>query len=592
MSRRSSGLFIGIGSVVIVLLMIAIAYREPIEKSIMGDVKEDEYRWFLKKPIRFMNLPNELKGELNYTFFPSGVCEQLPMYDSYDVRDISIANVEIMNSDIQNAYMHNATIHNCNIEDATFINSTIFNCWIGDNVTFINCPPMPHVTLTLPQYISEQYDILFDQKLSNYYDEIIDAESLKSSMVSSDPIISPANSSIKDFFIIEKTEITISHLYNIHNLSNFDINCSTEEVDSLSNRYYGKYVLNDTNININVSLDLSLYNDTINYYNYYGHISLINTTSNITWSSNISDKRYIIRYENDKAELSINTFEITGNNKTNLDQTFFEAIFDNIYISIRNETSLVNDTIIHLDKLSIDNISNNNHSIITNNIYLEEISTSTLIQMEMYTYINNNSTCESKVVIYNHSKNDYYYQWTDDNLTTTYTLLDDGQVIDPITGTISKRYIELFKKKVGAELNIYVQLTKDEIIAINVIVGTVGLIIKQAAALLALLWPVFGPAFGITAAIVATYFQVCWSLLYLFCVWPDNDKNLELKCHIKGYYASGACVTVYYYKYDYKDNIAKMPFPQPFSNPYYISGKELGKTTKKCYVGDLDFDKL
>ncbi|MDG6226249.1 MAG: hypothetical protein QCI82_12160, partial [Candidatus Thermoplasmatota archaeon] len=96
MSRRSSGLFIGIGSVVIVLLMIAMAYREPIEKSIMGDVKEDEYRWFLKKPIRFMNLPNELKGELNYTFFPSGVCEQLPMYDSYDVRDISIANVEIM----------------------------------------------------------------------------------------------------------------------------------------------------------------------------------------------------------------------------------------------------------------------------------------------------------------------------------------------------------------------------------------------------------------------------------------------------------------------------------------------------------------
>jgi len=569
----------------ITLMLVLVAFKEPIEREVSKD--SDDYRrgWFLNKPIRFYTLPNEVHGELDYTFFPTGVCNQSASYDSYEVSDISMCNVEIMNSDISNAYFHNAMIHECNIEDATIINSSIENCWIGQNVTIINCPPGsdPAAGIDLSRYFSNKLLIKYNLIKNNNIYYINNGKNICEQMknLPSDKLL--LNNSQKVYYLFNKMNDTISLLYPILNLSLMTNNYYLNYPNNNTVTIYG-YYLNNT-FNITYLLNLEIYcdiNTDISYFNYSGYAHLKNYYNySQDWNNSVNEifrnKYQILPQYN--AQLTINNLIIEGDNSTvnnilnflinyTIDNRFFELDFIekklmNIDYSYNKELlniPLSNDYLSILDIHQIFYKTTNDYStliskgITNNNMKLTENSQYTIL---------NDKTCSE-------------YQWTEANNeeTRTYTIDNNGKIIDPKFGPLSRVFITAFGKKIGIKLEMWYKLTKDDCQKIQDFVSWGTL----TAALIGLIMSKFGPVgigLSVALAVVAWFLATYWYTIKILLIDPDNDDDLDLHLKITGLYSIGGKTTIYAYKYDKGDEYVPLIIPIIGSNELLQSGKDI-----------------
>ncbi|MDG6226225.1 MAG: hypothetical protein QCI82_12040, partial [Candidatus Thermoplasmatota archaeon] len=477
----------------------------------------------------FMNLPNELKGELNYTFFPSGVCEQLPLYDSYDVRDISIANVQIMNSDIQNAYMHNATVQNCNIEDATFINSTIFNCWIGDNVTFINCPSGsdPAAGMELSEYLTNNLKNIFLEKKDLHSLTLSDGIEEKYLLENSTYSTQPYEGDLIGL-ALEKTNVTINSLYPIFIIENSTIS-------------YNYTLYNDSMINLcviyNFSSDQIVTNIYMTIYTEEGeNISFIEYNGNI---DNPSSQlfNYIeythIKINSTQGDLITEEYVVTGDNDSYSYTTYFQYSSVIKYIQEYGNLLLNNEDIYYISE-----------SILINNSGLHDYRKVTIQGFQMYGYTLKVSDDE---IIVAECGTKVKYNW-EANISGTlvgYNLYQDGQTIDP-SSRIKKTYYTKWGQKTGVNLIYHEKWSPKDVDWLGAaIVGGVTFI-----GLVALYFSATGVPL-IVAAVVSGILIVGWEIFKAITLDPDNnDIELSIRTNGKYNFLVGGTLYIGYYRWD------------------------------------------
>jgi hypothetical protein len=401
--------------------------------------------FYVNKPIRFLTYNGDLKGDLNYTYFPTGICYQQPQYDNFNIYNISLSNLNVANSDIKNSYIHNASIDNCNIEDVTFINSTISNCWIGTNVTFINCPagsdPLSGCSLT--EYFSNQLKTKYDTLLSDYSYYRNECTTTYNSMKNEIYDDNSLNFTDKIFYSTNLINNHIERLYPIENASLFNgslvaTNISADLINLKNN------ISDEGSVNVFFDIDFEMYyndaDDDISYSSLDGYIHYQNSTdANQNWNNSITQiNKHLYESSNDySACYSSELLNCSGDNVSYANSENFDISFvnDNINITKTSDISLYgNYTITSEEEFIIDTSG-------TYELLLSDIS------MELKNGSNNNDKCqittkqiENKVEtnnteyfynIYFNETSMTFYKWTEDdgNCTTTYTLAQNGTTL-------------------------------------------------------------------------------------------------------------------------------------------------------------------
>ncbi len=570
---RRAGKLVCFGAIIITGLLVLVNYNEPVQKSVLDKREESlEKLWFLNRPIMFFNL-QDLTSLTPYIFFPGGICNQLAEYEGYNVHDASLSNVIINESDLRNAYIYNGDLNSCNIEDCTIISSTLTNCFIGPNVTLLNCNPPgsdPANNKPLSIYFSEKLNIKYNIVKNNYLDYYNDTNELQDYMETLMPENFVPDSGRIMSYLSEKTNSTIIELYRVHNES-LTLNCSFTFVDPYTMNSIGSYSNQSTNINFNVTIILQEDgNYSVTKMNYSG---LLNYSSNgIELNHFITEDYKLLTYEDSEKkanlELSIKNFTGSSNYSSNTKLMIYNSTIENINIILNrfNNTYINQTNNMNLDTYSVDFVinDNNNDRIWTNigDIYYN------------YKIINNTlfSTIKAEA-----TGNLTMYGWvfTAGNVTYNHYMLENGTTIDPQHHLDDKKPYKIFRKKVGGRVEWGYKLTKNDISTIDQIiigggfVGGVGGIVGAATKL--------GPAIvkiaatiGLTAQtggivlIIIACMIAWWEIVKREYTDEDDTEDLDFHFTVKGYYGIGGIFYMDAYHYD------------DGCNKYFVGGWTIG----------------
>jgi len=572
--------FIGI---VIVAMIIFISFKQPIEKKVLKQ-NDDKYsrNWFLNKPVMFFDL-EDVTSPIEYLYYPSGLCDQESDYDGCNIHDVSLSNIIVESSDLHNVYIYNGTINTCNIQDATIISSNLWNCWIGENVTFLNCPPgsNPPADKKLAEFICEGNSNIFNSKYNSYQNLLAESNTILSILNNSNPIKNEIfnNSDIMSF-IMEKTNNTINTTYSDFNISSASNSYQINVTSGHSVDYFGSMVNGFQSINYNFNMTVYGCNNVMTYSLFLGEI-VYNDEWNI-FSNNIYDYQYYISIDNIfgfDTEYWKSNILIEGDNSSESDEIYSIIYHSQEDVTITYSFSEKVNSTFSFEASSNGIINHENDNILSKNIFYYNNSIIAFNRIGV-----NNSMHEATLV----SGQDpmHFYLWTIENNDndTTYMLNTDGIFADPYGECLSKDYKTKFGVKVGVSINFYIKIYKNEVQQISSIINVGGGVATIIASILGIIaaWSkkiVWG-ILACSLTVVFASYVICWNAFKAIFIDPDDEDNLELKYNYQGFYFIGGTVQAYAYCYDRGETIV------PISNPTSIGGSTLALLSKSYSKGE------
>lgn len=539
-------------SVFVVICFVLMSYNSTIEKNVAEEAMERDNDpitapdFFVNKPIRFYSLNGTLTADQDYAYYPSVIFDHDESYSDYDVEDVSIANVEITNSDISNCYFHNSTIYNCNIEDATFINCTIIGCYIGTNVSFLNCPPGsdPDSGIELSEYFASGFEDNYDDYYNNHQSTVNSAINLENQMKST---LLPDNEIPSEadllFYVKDKTNSSMMSIYN------FDTNAtitstSYSYIDQYKIEYSGIGQIDNKDIDFDVTLKLQKddgWNFTYSFFE--GTIQLNN--GQINYNNRIDEIFKVLENNGpDEAYYYNTTRTITGDNSSSYLRS--SMIYNSTQIDVEHEVKRYSDDMVNYDIESKNILEKNNGVIIEWEKLSEEYNDTTcnrIIKREI-----NESTYN---ITFQEGFSNEIYLWSELNTTSeelkTSGLLSNGTVLDPHYERIAKKAYRRWslrgRKTYGGRIEYWYQLTKKD-------VKTLDYMIDIGTAFASILgYLVSG---GIITAVAVIIF-LCWKTIKYFHEDP-TDGDIEFRVKIRGTFFTGGCLTLFAYNYDRGDS--------------------------------------
>ncbi|MDG6224760.1 MAG: hypothetical protein QCI82_04520, partial [Candidatus Thermoplasmatota archaeon] len=485
--------------------------------------------------------------------------------------------------------------HNCNIEDATFINSTIFNCWIGNNVTFNNCPPGsdPAAGMELSEYFSNNLNNKYDNMKQNWTPMITYARTIMMDMDNDilgniDPVESLLRESVREI-----SNNTILDIYPIFDVNSSYNNCYENIISDCEINLIGNYTKGNETITINVTLYMKFHDDfNISHYDYYGNIDYRDNQNNSRSWNNQIDINYTNknRKSNDISRLNDYLYDVAGDNSTyTIEKMFlynnvsvgFNYYYDNTskdfgIIIISNEqqgiTFMSNDlfnTTLHYGVTKYKDPSTG---------YSAKINAKSIKKFDRsinnYTLFEDSSISDGLGVSY--AWNDFS---TTTETTTRFILLENGTLVDPTykynDDKVKYRQKILGKNRViGSNFSYYYKLFERDIMIITAALAVITFIGAQALALAGtIIGAIIGAAIGgvwgaVAGAIVgfiigfigslgAITITTAWSIFLIMAFDTTND-DIEMKITFDGKYYRSGTITARYYRWNLGNNCYKL----------------------------------
>lgn len=501
-----------------------------------GGDDDPEYNFYVNQPVFFYTYNGNLSGDMNYTHYPSGIYNHSNSYSYYSVYDLAIANVEIFNSNIDNCYFHNSTIMNCNIEDATFINCTLMGCYIGSNVTFINCPPGsdPSSGMELSEYFGEGLESKYDNYISNYNTLINDAANLENQMKSYTPDNEIPPEYYLQFYVKDYANVTLTSLYNIES-NNTNIIANMNYIDDYTIVYFGLFenapIRVDFNITFKMQMDEGWNHTYIRYDGYMNYDDLDNSYFNTIFQS----IKTVYHQGMNEATYTTRDRLISGNNGSFESYSLFEY----------NSTP----SIVH-EVQDLEGIETECFQLIETNECQHIWEKSTINGTDAYcNKIINETTMNITLCEFTFFNHYIWSEYYERGYVKSDILMKDGKVLDPKVEIYKDKYrkkIFRWKKTIGGEVSIYIKLYESEVNALDIGGGL------DVGALLILIGLAIGTAgAAVVVAIIGLFLAAWWKYVKTYI---DKDTgDLELLWVTKGYFATGGVNMLYAYKYDKGD---------------------------------------